>query len=82
MGHGDTFSFTFTTSGAYAYHCSRHLSMTGTVIVESVVPEFSSTALLAIGLLALFLAVVGIRGKRWAPLSSRALWSFFEHPRL
>jgi len=63
LGHGDTFSFTFATPGTYTYHCSRHPSMTGTVTVGSVIPEFSSTALVVIALLAMFLAVVGIREK-------------------
>jgi|GraSoi_2013_60cm_1033757.scaffolds.fasta_scaffold00462_17 plastocyanin len=31
---GDKFSFTFTTPGTYAYFCSVHPQMTGTVTVE------------------------------------------------
>jgi plastocyanin len=31
---GDKFSFTFTTPGTYAYICSVHPYMTGTVVVE------------------------------------------------
>jgi plastocyanin len=31
----DKFSFTFTTPGTYAYFCSLHPHMTGTVIVEA-----------------------------------------------
>jgi plastocyanin len=34
MGNGGTFSYTFTAAGTYPYHCSLHLSMTGTVIVN------------------------------------------------
>ena len=30
----DTFSFTFTEPGSYAYFCSLHPRMTGTVVVE------------------------------------------------
>lgn len=30
----DTFSFTFTTPGTYAYFCSLHPHMTGTIVVE------------------------------------------------
>ncbi len=30
----DTFSFTFTTPGSYAYFCSLHPHMTGTIVVE------------------------------------------------
>jgi plastocyanin len=32
---GDKFSFTFTTPGTYAYFCSLHPQMTGTVTVEA-----------------------------------------------
>jgi plastocyanin len=32
---GDTFSFTFTRPGAYAYYCSLHPHMTGTIIVTA-----------------------------------------------
>jgi len=31
----DKFSFTFTTPGTYAYFCSLHPHMTGTVVVEA-----------------------------------------------
>jgi plastocyanin len=31
----DRFSFTFTTPGVYAYFCSVHPHMTGTVVVEA-----------------------------------------------
>ena len=34
MSQGDTFSFTFTTAGTYAYHCTpHHASMNATIIV-------------------------------------------------
>ena len=33
--HRDKFSFTFTTPGTYAYFCSVHPHMTGTVVVEA-----------------------------------------------
>jgi plastocyanin len=33
---GGTFSFTFTTPGAYEYFCSLHPHMTGTIVVEAV----------------------------------------------
>jgi plastocyanin len=31
---GDSFSRTFTTAGSFAYHCTVHSGMTGTVIVK------------------------------------------------
>ena len=31
----DTFSFTFTTPGSYAYFCSLHPHMTGSIVVEA-----------------------------------------------
>jgi plastocyanin len=34
MTNGTTFSFTFPTAGTFAYHCTYHGGMTGTVIVE------------------------------------------------
>jgi plastocyanin len=32
---GDAYSFTFTTPGSYAYFCSLHPHMTGTIVVEA-----------------------------------------------
>jgi amicyanin len=32
---GDAYSFTFTTPGTYAYFCSLHPHMTGTIVVEA-----------------------------------------------
>lgn len=34
LATGQKFSFTFTKTGTYAYHCSIHSYMTGTVIVQ------------------------------------------------
>ena len=34
FGQGSTFSFTFTTAGTYAYYCSIHPHMLGTIIVQ------------------------------------------------
>jgi plastocyanin len=33
-GVGQSFSFTFSEPGTYPYFCSRHTSMTGTVVVQ------------------------------------------------
>ena len=35
MDTDDKFSFTFTTPGSYAYFCSLHPHMTGTIVVEA-----------------------------------------------
>jgi plastocyanin len=34
MPSGATFSFTFTTAGTFAYHCTIHPSMRGTIVVS------------------------------------------------
>jgi plastocyanin len=34
LAKGETFAYTFSTTGTYAYHCSIHPSMKGTVIVS------------------------------------------------
>jgi plastocyanin len=34
LSSGESFSFTFETAGSYAYYCSIHPEMTGTVTVE------------------------------------------------
>ena len=34
LSQGQTFQFTFTTAGTYAYHCAIHPSMKGTVVVR------------------------------------------------
>ena len=32
--NGQTYKYTFTTAGTYAYHCTHHAGMTGTIIVS------------------------------------------------
>jgi len=34
LGNGATFSFTFSAAGTFAYHCSIHSTMKGTVVVQ------------------------------------------------
>jgi amicyanin len=34
LANGDTFTFTFNQAGTYAYHCSIHPGMKGTVVVQ------------------------------------------------
>jgi plastocyanin len=35
LSTGASYKFTFTQAGTYTYHCSIHLSMKGTIIVQS-----------------------------------------------
>ena len=34
IGNGETYSHKFTTAGTYEYHCAKHSSMKGKIIVE------------------------------------------------
>jgi plastocyanin len=64
MSTGESFSYTFTRAGTFDYFCTFHPEMTGTVIVESGVPDAAMSspgpwaitifgaALLLLGLLA------------------------------
>jgi len=63
LSKGDAYSFTFLSEGTYKYHCTKHPSMTGTVTVGGVVPEFSSTAFVAIGLMIVLLGLL-VLGRR------------------
>jgi plastocyanin len=43
LSYGDTYTYTFTTAGSFAYHCNVHSWMAGTVIVKGTTtpaPEF------------------------------------------
>lgn len=42
---GDTFTYTFSTVGAYSYHCAIHTSMTATVIVTAATPVTRSISI-------------------------------------
>lgn len=61
---GATWSHTFDTEGTFAYHCMFHPSMHGTVIVQTGIPESSSSMLVVAGTLALMLGLIAIRGRR------------------
>jgi plastocyanin len=43
LAPGQTYAFTFSTPGTYAYHCSFHSSMKGTVVVVSQATTTAST---------------------------------------
>ncbi len=64
MGKDDTFSYTFNSLGTFTYVCSIHPSMTGTIEVVEVIPEFSSLALVVLGMLVVVLAVSVLRKRR------------------
>src|SRR5688572_19229351 len=38
LAQGESFSFTFTTPGTYAYICSPHPDMTGQIVVQAAAP--------------------------------------------
>ena len=64
LGSSGTYQFTFTSEGTYDYHCSLHPSMTGTVVVGSFIPEYSSAALVALGLMAVLVGIAALGRKR------------------
>jgi len=64
LNQGDTYSFTFIAEGTYNYHCALHSTMKGTVIVGTVIPEFSGAAFVAIGLMAVLLVLVAVGRKQ------------------
>ena len=61
---GATWSHTFDTEGTFTYHCMYHTYMHGTVIVQTGIPEFSSSILVVAGILALMLGLIALRGRR------------------
>ncbi len=64
MNANQTFTYTLNTAGKYAYHCTYHSWMHGTVIVKAgtVVPEFPISSL-AIVLLIAVVAVAAASGR-------------------
>jgi LPXTG-motif cell wall-anchored protein len=43
LAQGDSFSFTFTTPGTYAYICTPHPEMTGQIVVQAAAPAQTAT---------------------------------------
>jgi plastocyanin len=65
LAPGATFSHTFNTAGDFGYKCSNHPTlMTGTVHVGTVVPEFSSFAVVMIGLIVLMVGLMAVMRRR------------------
>ena len=61
----DYFTHTFNTPGDFGYHCGFHPSiMTGTVHVSSGIPEFSSFALVMLGMVVLMIGLTAILRRR------------------
>jgi len=55
---GGTYSHVFTIAGDYSYLCTFHPTlMTGTITVNSAIPEFSSFTFVVLGLLVMMLGV-------------------------
>jgi plastocyanin len=63
IGSGGTYSHMFVSEGTYSYHCVHHPSMHGTVTVGSVIPEYSSAAIVTLGLMVILIGLVAV-GKR------------------
>ncbi len=63
---GDNGSHTFMSPGTYNYHCIYHVSvgMVGTIQVGGAVPEFSSSLVVVTSMMALFLGLFILRGRR------------------
>jgi len=66
LAPGGTYLFTFTSEGVYSYHCSIHATMHGTVVVGSgsAIPEYSSVALVTLGLVVILLVLLAVGKKR------------------
>jgi len=61
---GGQYTHTFLIAGTYNYHCSIHISMTGSVVViDPSIPEFSSVPLVVFGMLVLAVFVL-VAGKK------------------
>ena len=60
---GGTYTVTFNNAGSFAYHCSVHSTMHGTVVVGAI-PEFSSIGVVMIGLLGLMIGLMIVSKRR------------------
>ena len=66
LWQNDTFSFTFETAGTYAYHCTPHPGMTGTITVTDPAPDDTEPVEtpgfgLLVGLLSLSVVAIALR---------------------
>jgi len=61
LGNGDTYSHQFNTLDTFTYRCDIHTFMTGSVIVQTVIPEFSSIPFVFLGILALVVGLMLVR---------------------
>jgi len=65
LANGITYSFTFIADGTYNYHCTFHsATMKASVTVGSVIPEYSSAALVSLGLMVVLLGLIAVGKKR------------------
>lgn len=58
-----TYSHLFASPGVFTYRCELHPSMTGSVAVDTVIPEFSGLPFVMLGVLALVVGLMVVRRK-------------------
>lgn len=71
---GESFSHTFTAAGTYPYHCTIHLSMTGTITVNPAdnVPTLSEWGMMIMSLLLIVVGTIAVIRRRSQPATEKA----------
>ena len=61
IANGGTYSHQFNTIDTFTYRCELHPSMTGSVTVSTVIPEFSNMPFIILGILGMVAGLMAIR---------------------